>query len=92
MKQRNRKQVYENCFEVQGVRAKCHMKKYAQDLIEKVLIEFKCMKYVEFCKFCLSHPSKLKTKVDLSVLCIYSYVPFLVPGSNWRGHPVCVCA
>ena len=36
------------------------------------------MKYVEFCKFCLPHPGKLKTKVDLKVLCIFSYVTFLV--------------
>ena len=39
------------------------------------------MKYVEFCKLCLSRPGKLKTKFDLNVLCIFSYVAFfkLVP-------------
>ena len=36
------------------------------------------MKFVEFCKFRLSHLGKLKTKVDLNVLCIFSYVAFLV--------------
>ena len=49
---------------------------HAQELQKKVLFEFKCMKYVEFCKFRLSHPGKLKTKVDLNVLCIFSYVAF----------------
>ena len=29
------------------------------------------------CNFCLSHPGKLKTNVDLNVLCIFSYVAFL---------------
>ena len=36
------------------------------------------MKYVEFCKLCLSRPGKLKTKFDLNVLCIFSYVALLV--------------
>ena len=37
------------------------------------------MKYVEFCsKPCLSRPGKLKTKFDLNVLCIFSYVAFFV--------------
>ena len=53
-------------------------KKHAQDLWKKNLFEIKCLNYVEFCKFCLSHPGKLGTKVDLNVLCIFSYVAFLV--------------
>ena len=36
------------------------------------------MKYVEFCKLCLSRPGKLKTKFDLNVLCIFSYVAFFI--------------
>ena len=36
------------------------------------------MKYVEFCKLCLSRPGKLKTKSDLNVLCIFSYVAFFI--------------
>ena len=36
------------------------------------------MKYVEFCKLSLSRPGKLKTKFDLNVLCIFSYVAFFI--------------
>ena len=53
-------------------------KKDAQDLQEKVIFEFKCMKYVEFCKRFLSRPGKFKTKFDLNVLCIFSYVAFFI--------------
>ena len=57
------------------------------------------MKYEEFCKFCLCHAGKLKTKIDLNVLCILSYVTFwylfqfvlsnylafrFVPGAVWQ--------
>ena len=44
--------------------------------LREVVFQFKCMKYVELCKFRLSHPGKLKTKVDLNVLCII-FVTFL---------------
>ena len=57
----------------------CHIKKWKQDLQVNILVyQFKCMKYVELRKFCLSHPGELKAKVDLNVLCIFSYVVFLV--------------
>ena len=36
------------------------------------------MKYVEFCKLRLSRPGNLKTKFDLNVLCIFSYVAFFI--------------
>ena len=36
------------------------------------------MKYVEFCKLCLSRQGKLKTNFDLNVLCIFAYVAFFI--------------
>ena len=55
--------------------------------LEKVLFELKSMKCVEFCKFCLSHPGKLKAKVDLDVSHLFLCGIFGT-SSNWHGHPV----
>merc|ERR1711872_333763 len=69
---------YTGCLHPLELVPKLPHKKHSQDLSGKDLFEFKCMKYVEFCKLCLFRSGKLKTKFDSNVLCIFSYVAFFI--------------
>ena len=66
---------------------KCHKKTFTGPL-GKFFFEFNCMRYVEYCKICLSHPGMLETKINLKVLYLHLSCRIFGASSNWRGHPI----